>query len=207
MRKRRLIAVGALALAGMLSVAHGAWIPAKAKLAQVLLEDAWQKTQLTQRPTKPWPWADTWPVAKLTAPTHQKSFVVLEGATGEAMAFGPGRVTNGTHPKSLNTVLAAHRDTHFSFLKDLKRGDALTLQSTTGESYEYTVSDLAVVHETQTEVLLPTEQATLTLITCYPFDALNPGGPLRYVVRAAGSAEESAASIVAEPRSSRRKRG
>jgi sortase A len=101
------------------------------------------------------------------------------------MAFGPGRVTNGTHPKSLNTVLAAHRDTHFSFLKDLKRGDALTLQSTTGESYEYTVSDLAVVHETQTEVLLPTEQATLTLITCYPFDALNPGGPLRYVVRAA----------------------
>jgi len=43
MRKRRLIAVGALALAGMLSVAHGAWIPAKAKLAQVLLEDAWQK--------------------------------------------------------------------------------------------------------------------------------------------------------------------
>jgi sortase A len=186
MRKKRLIAAGGLALAGMLSVAHGAWIPAKAKLAQILLEDAWQKTQLTQRPTKPWPWADTWPVGRLSAPAQNQSLIVLAGASGEALAFGPGHLSQSATPGSEgNSVIAGHRDTHFAFLKHLKSGDRLQLEAQDGKIHEYQVTDLRVVLETETEVLLPTEQAMLTLITCYPFDALKPGGPLRYVVRAA----------------------
>ena len=100
MVRARSIIAGGVALAGMLSVAHGAWIPAKAKFAQVLLEDAWQKTLITQQPIKPWPWADTWPVGRLSAPAQNQSLIVLAGASGEALAFGPGHLSRSATPGS-----------------------------------------------------------------------------------------------------------
>jgi len=181
------LVISALMLGGTLSLAHGAWIPAKARLAQVLLDHAWHETQDTRAPVKPWPWADTWPVARLSVPAHQKSMIVLAGANGAALAFGPGHLTTSAPPGvSDNSVIAGHRDTHFAFLKALKPGDALQLQAPDGVVHRYKVIDARVVHETDTRVLQPSQSAMLTLITCYPFDAVVPGGPLRYVVRARG---------------------
>ena len=182
-----MIIIGALVLGGTLSLAHGAWIPTKARLAQVLLDHAWHETQKTQAPVKPWPWADTWPVARLSVPAHKKSMVVLAGANGAALAFGPGHLMASAPPGALdNSVIAGHRDTHFAFLKTLKPDDALQLQALDGVVHYYQVIDAQVVHETDTRVLQPSQSAMLTLITCYPFDAVVPGGPLRYVVRARG---------------------
>ena len=179
--------IGALVLGGTLSLAHGAWIPAKARLAQVLLDHAWHETQTTRAPVRPWPWADTWPVARLIAPTHKKSMVVLAGVNGAALAFGPGHLTTSAPPGvSDNSVIAGHRDTHFAFLGSLKPGDVLQLQARDGVLHDYRVTQTRVVHETDTRVLQPSQSAMLTLITCYPFDAVVPGGPLRYVVRARG---------------------
>jgi sortase A len=81
-------------------------------------------------------------------------------------------------------VIAGHRDTHFADLKAVKVGQLLTYQSSDGSVQSFEVIDTRIVHETQTGVLEPTTEPTLTLITCYPFDAIAPGGPLRYVVRA-----------------------
>ena len=66
----RPVITGALALAGVLSIAQGAWIPVKAALAQVLLDNAWRETLYSGQPLKPWPWADTWPVARLSVPAQ-----------------------------------------------------------------------------------------------------------------------------------------
>ena len=113
--------------------------------------------------------------------------VVLAGANGAALAFGPGHLTTSAPPGvSDNSVIAGHRDTHFAFLKALQPGDALQLQALDGVVHHYTVTDTQVVHETDTRVLQRSQSAMLTLITCYPFDAVVPGGPLRYVVRARG---------------------
>ena len=181
------VVISALMLGGMLSLAHGAWIPAKARLAQVLLDHAWHETLRSGDSAKPWPWADFWPVARLTAPSHKTSMIVLAGANGAALAFGPGHLTTSAPPGvSDNSVIAGHRDTHFAFLKALKPGDALQLQVPDGVVHRYKVIDARVVHETDTRVLQPSQSAMLTLITCYPFDAVVPGGPLRYVVRARG---------------------
>ena len=49
-----------LALIGMFLLGQGAWIHAKALLAQVLLERAFTQTIATGHPTKPWSWADIW---------------------------------------------------------------------------------------------------------------------------------------------------
>src|SRR6476469_6161733 len=54
-----------LALAGLVLFSQGAYIHAKALLAQVLLQRAFTETIATGRDTKPWSWADTWPVARI----------------------------------------------------------------------------------------------------------------------------------------------
>jgi sortase A len=90
-----------------------------------------------------------------------------------------------------NAVVAGHRDTHFAFLRDLEKGDLLVVGTPDGREHRYRVESLGIVHENQTEVLGPSGDGTLTLVTCYPFDALVPGGPLRYVVKARVESSET----------------
>src|SRR5436189_260542 len=79
-----------LALAGLTLFAQGTYIHAKAWLAQVLLERAFAQTIATGRDSKPWSWADTWPVARIEVRRIGASAIVLSGSSGQALAFGPG---------------------------------------------------------------------------------------------------------------------
>ena len=176
-RRRRL--AGLLGLVGLVLILQGLWIPAKAQLAQVLLEVAWVRTAEGET-ARPWPWADTWPVARLRAPAYGIDHVVLEGASGSVLAFAPGRDAS---PEPGHTVLGGHRDTHFKFLKDMRVGDALEWVSKEGEVSEFRMTWAVIVDHRDTGVLESDGEA-LTLVTCRPFDAVVPGGPLRYVVRA-----------------------
>jgi sortase A len=170
-------------IAGAGLLAHGWYLPAKASLAQVLLRRAWAATG--SQPVRPWPWADTWPVARLLVPRLGVDQIVLAGTEGAALAFAPGHVDSGAAPGDAgNIAIAGHRDTVFSYLGDLRIGDLLWLECADGTRRSYTVDQTAVVHERETSVLDPTAMPTLTLVTCYPLDARRPGGPLRYVVRA-----------------------
>ena len=180
--------VAGLLVVGVGCALQGGWIHAKAVLAQVLLEAAWGRTLAGEVNAKPWPWADTWPVARLTAPAHGQDLIVLSGASGRTLAFGPAHVTATPRPgHDGNVALAGHRDTHFAFLRDLEVGQEIWLDSPRTGRRRYRVENMAVVHERNTDVLLPTGGDELTLITCYPFDAVVSGGPLRYVVQARGA--------------------
>ena len=182
---RSLLAAGLL-LAGSAALAQGGWIHLKAALAQVLLEQAWARTVAGETAVRPWPWADTWPVARLGAPDHGQEVIVLAGASGRTLAFGPAHIGSTTAPGGAGNIgLAGHRDTHFAFLRDLEIGDPLWLDSPEGRRH-YRVARTGVVHQDETDVLLPEGGSELTLVTCFPFDAIVPGGPLRYVVRARG---------------------
>lgn len=180
-RAARLLFVLGLALG-----AQAAYIPAKAVLAQALLERAWRRAERGEVRVRPWPWADTWPVARLEAPTRGVKLIVLAGATGSSLAFGPGHLSGSARPGTAgNVVLAGHRDTHFRFLQDLGPGEPLVLTSPDGSRRIFRVQDTAVRDRAETDLIRPTREPTLTLVTCWPFDALVPGGPLRYLVRAA----------------------
>lgn len=186
MSRRRWVAL-VLALAGLGVAARAAWIPAKAGLAQVLLHHAWERARAGEARPAPWPWADTWPVARLTAPARGRTVYVLAGASGRTLAFGPGHVAGTARPGTVgNSALAGHRDTHFAFLKELEPGEELVLETADGGVFRYQVSDALVVHESETWVLEPVPDRVLTLVTCHPFDAVIPGGAMRYVVRAVG---------------------
>ncbi len=175
----------ALLIAGCLSMASGAWIHAKAWLAQVLLEGAWTATLAGAGSVRPWPWADTWPVARLESEAHDVRLLVLAGSTGRTLAFGPGHQDGSAVPGAPGTVIiGGHRDTHFRFLRDLAPGDRLRLQSASGAWSEYRVVGATVADIRHHRLALDPGNPMLTLVTCYPFDALRPGGPLRYVVEA-----------------------
>jgi len=157
---------------------------AKAELAQVLIPHAWEKTLATGQNHKPWPWADTWPVAKLKGPSGDVQYV-LAHASGQSLAFGPSLLPLSVAPQSTGTVaLAAHRDTHFAYLEDTQHGDRFTLQRADGSQTEYHVVRTEVVDSSNNQLYFQEQYSELKLVTCYPFNALASGGPLRYVVTA-----------------------
>lgn len=180
-------ALGLTALGGW-QASQGLYMNAKATLAQHLLEDAWATTKQTGHAVKAWQWADTWPVARVTAPRVNGDAIVLAGASGEALAFGPGHMSNTARPGTNGmAVIAAHRDTHFEFLKDVEIGDALQLEAMDGSRHTYIVDALKVV-EANASGINPNEPGKrLALVTCFPFEATEQG-TLRYVVFA--TAEE-----------------
>ena len=170
---------------GFWQLGEGAYIPAKAWLAQELMQRAWERAAAGSERPAPWPWADTWPVARLRALGGDIDLIVLAGGSGRTLAFGPGHMSASALPGERgNTVIAGHRDTHFNFLQRLAVGEPLAIEMADGESHLYQVVHIDVVDARRGGLLLDTEESVLSLVTCYPFDALEPGGPMRYVVTA-----------------------
>jgi len=177
--------VAALLALGFWQLGQGAYIPAKAWLAQELMQRAWLRVSSGEDRATPWPWADTWPVARLTAKSHGVDLIVLAGGSGRTLAFGPGHLGASAMPgETGNMVIAGHRDTHFAFLRAVVPGDRIQIESFSGATTVYEVTGLDVVDSRKGSLVLDTDAAMLTLVTCYPFDAIEPGGPLRYVVTA-----------------------
>jgi sortase A len=177
--------VALLSVIGLWELGHGAWIHAKARLAQLLLQRAWERTLRGEAAAKPWPWADTWPVARLRVPAHGVDLIVLSGVSGRTLAFGPGHAPDSALPGAPGTeIVTAHRDTHFRFLERVRRGDEVFVEAPGGPIVRFLVQELSVVDSRSAVIHRNPRTAALVLMTCYPFDALVAGGPLRYVVTA-----------------------
>ena len=172
-----------LLLVGIQQLGGAAIITAKARLAPVLIEVAWMETlHLKGVAVKPWPWADTWPVGRLQVAALDVDLFILEGDSGNSLAFGPGRALPSAALGSGGTaVVGGHRDTHFAFLRQLRKGHRLQLQLPSGETRDYQVDELRIVDASRESLSVDEASNALLLVTCYPFDALQPGGPLRYV--------------------------
>ncbi len=174
-----------LLLSGIGLLGQGAYIQLKAQLAQWLINDAWRQQLATGSWHKPWSWADTHPVAKLNLPGSNKPLLVLSGANGRNLAFGPTLQQSTSAPgEPGNVVIFGHNDTHFANLDQLERGQQLLLQDAQGNELRYRVSGLYVVNQYDTIWAQQSDESLLTLITCYPFSSASWGGELRYVVRA-----------------------
>ena len=182
---RAAIAVAALsALVGVALMAKGTAIYAKAVVAQILLERAFDRSLAAGQPVKAWSWADTWPVARLEVPRIGASAIVLKGGSGEALAFGPGHLDGTPAPgEAGSSVIAAHRDTQFSFLGDVRPGDQIRVTRRDGVILWFRIADAQVVRWDASGIDPHAEGHWLVLSTCWPLDAVT-AGDLRYVVRA-----------------------
>jgi sortase A len=173
-----------LAVAGTLLFGDGITIHAKALLAQVLLDRAFDESIATGKPVKPWAWADTWPVARIEVRRLNALAIVLHGSSGQALAFGPGHLeTTPDAGERGVAVYSAHRDTHFRFLKDVAIGDEIRVTRGDGKTFNYRASEASVVRFDASGIDPAGDGHALVLSTCWPFDSVT-AGPLRYVLRA-----------------------
>lgn len=180
-----MIAATILGVIGAACITQAGWIHLKAYLAQLLISAAWERAQTGEQDSRPWPWADTQPVARLFLGSDEQALIVLAGSSGRNLAFGPAHDPASVWPGERgNSVISGHRDTHFSVLRRLRQGDRLRVELPTGRTSWFVVTDLRVVDSRTTRIALDSDVPRLTLVTCYPFDAIEPGGPLRFVVTA-----------------------
>ena len=177
-----------LFVAALTFIFDGFYMKAKAKYAQYLIADAWSNYMNTGTISKPWPWADTYPIAKLEM--YQQTQYVLSGASGRNLAFGPAHMLQTSAIGSPgNAAIAGHRDTHFEALKQAKKGDLIYVTSrnalSEAKKYAYRVVSIDIVDQHNLDVLEgDLNNTTITLVTCYPFDSIKPNPELRYVVKA-----------------------
>ncbi len=173
---------GLLASVGLLLSLQALWMPAKAELGQFLLAHNWQRVLQGEPASSPWPGADMQVVARLEVPAMGIDQLIVNGQQGAQLAWAPGMVSAAI-PGLSDTVISAHRDSHFGFLKELSKGDLIRLQTSTGE-FQYRISTMQIVDSSSQQLQLDVAGRRLVLTTCYPFDALQTGSPLRYMVTA-----------------------
>ena len=198
------IFVAFVLFSGASLTARAMYLHAKAELASVLICRAWNKTVADGQPHRPWPSADTHPVARLRITRLGYDEIVLEGATPRTLAFGPARLFSGASlGEPGNVELAGHRTSWFRPLEDLEARDEIQVQWFDSRKHElrertYTVDDILIVTPEEVPSLIPPPGDALTLITCYPFGR-SPGSPQRFVVLAspAGPSRSGKTSRVA----------
>lgn len=186
---RAVRALGAVILiAGACLCGRALYMHAKAELAGILIRRAWNESIQLGKAHKPWPWADTHPIARLQIPRLGYDEIVLEGATARTLAFGPARLMSGAGMgEAGNLVFAGHRTSWFRRLEGIAAGDEIHVEWFDGRGglheRTYTVSAIRVMEPGDVPWLAPTADDVLTLITCYPFGN-GPTSPQRFIVRA-----------------------
>jgi sortase A len=135
-------------------------------------------------------------IGRIEIPRLNLSTIVLQGDSDQVLRKGVGHIPSTALPGgSGNVAVAGHRDTFFRALKDIRQDDNITLTTTTG-TYHYRVDSVQIVRPNDIQVLAPSAQASLTLVTCYPFYFVG-SAPKRYVVHA----QQIESSQVVEQRS------
>lgn len=174
-----------LVMGGSLLCLHASWLPAKAWLSEKLIHYSWQQSINLQQKIKPWPWADTYPIAKLSFERLNKRVVVLNGGDPTTLAFSAGAIAPFNQvlsPKPF--VVAGHKDSHFSFLKEVIMKDIISLADKHGSSQLYQVEAIDIVDASTGELPIMAEGSGLVLITCYPFNNISSQSNERYVITA-----------------------
>ena len=171
----------ALCVAGIAVTAQAAAIPARAIAAQALLERVFAQSQDAGQPLRTSAISDARPVARIGVARLGVSEIVVSGRSKRALQQAPGMVKNSLGNSGGGvTVIAAHRDTHFAFIKDLREGDEVTLQDIAGRTLRYRVTGFETVRWDAFSVPADPARPLLALATCYPFDG-PLGSPLRRV--------------------------
>jgi LPXTG-site transpeptidase (sortase) family protein len=132
-------------------------------------------------------------LGRLDAPSVKMSASLLEGSDDGTLSRGAGHIEDTPFPGQAGNIgIAGHRDTVFRPLRYIKVGDPLNL-TTADRTYRYRISKTLIVGPDDVYVLNPTEQPTLTLVTCYPFEFIGHA-PKRFIIQATLIGDEGRAT-------------
>lgn len=144
--------------------------------------DAFQPERAGLRESRP-PVAEGSLVGRIEIPRVGVSTIVLEGVDNKTLRRGAGHIPETSLPGDGGNVgIAAHRDSFFRALKDIRKNDIIRLETLQG-TFSYRVEWTQIVQPEDTQVLAETGVPALTLVTCYPFYYVG-SAPKRFIVRA-----------------------
>ncbi len=127
--------------------------------------------------------ADPGLLGRIAIPRLEVHAMVREGVDDHTLRRSVGHVPGTAEPGADGNVgLAGHRDSFFRKLKDIRKDDKIVIE-TLDSKFEYTVDSTKIVGPNDVEVLAPTPDRALTLVTCYPFYYVG-NAPRRFIVRA-----------------------
>jgi sortase A len=122
-------------------------------------------------------------LGRIEVPRIGLSAMIMEGTTGRTLRLAVGHIPGTPMPgQTGNVAIAGHRDTFFRPLRNIQQGDRITLTTLNGANI-YLVDSTRVVAPEEMQVLDNSEDAVLTLVTCYPFYFVG-ASPKRFIVRA-----------------------
>jgi len=149
--------------------------------SQKNLEAEWQRQAATAIAPGKAPVSPDQLLTRLEIPKIQMDAIVVEGASRRELSEGPGHMKQTAQPgETGNAVITAHRDTFFRHIYELNRGDQIKVRRS-GRLFTYEVTGKRIVMPEDVSVIKPTDNAQLTLITCYPTYYIGPA-PKRLVV-------------------------
>ena len=122
------------------------------------------------------------PLAILSIARLDLKVPVYNGTDEINLNRGAGRIKGTARIDSPgNLGIAGHRDGFFRVLKDIEIGDSIDMLTYQGNK-EFAVSSITIVDPADVSVLAPTDDSTITLVTCYPFYYVGHA-PKRYIVK------------------------
>lgn len=121
-------------------------------------------------------------MGRIEIPRLGVSAIVLEGVDNKTLRRGVGHIPETSLPGIGNVGLAAHRDSFFRGLKDIRKNDIIQLRTLAG-TFRYRVEETQIVLPEDTQVLADNGVSELTLVTCYPFYYVG-SAPKRFIVHA-----------------------
>ncbi|MEM7017543.1 MAG: sortase [Pseudomonadota bacterium] len=164
------------------------------QLQSWLLETAWSRTISGERKVEPWPWADTWPVARLWMPEREARYVVLAGANQETLSVGIGHSIHSAYPGDIgNAILSVPAMPQFEPMLMLKNGQRLVLELPYKGRWHYEIQAMYRVDKTDTRLLLPSLERRLTLVV-----AQNELTDERHII-VANAVRQTANDVISEP--------
>ena len=126
---------------------------------------------------------DTSRVGKIEISAIGVTAMIMEGTDDVTLRRAVGHIPGTALPgQKGNVAIVGHRDTFFRAQRHIHKNTEITLTTLKG-SYRYRVDSTEVVDPQDTEALDESDDATLTLITCYPFYFVG-SAPRRFIVRA-----------------------
>lgn len=123
-------------------------------------------------------------IGSLLIPSLSQDFPIIQGTGVEELKKGVGHFKQSVLPgQEDNCVLSGHRNTVFSELGDLIIGDNLIVKTIAG-TFTYKVDGTRIVDKDDKTVIVPTDDAMLTLTTCYPINGRDLAPQERYILTA-----------------------
>lgn len=122
-------------------------------------------------------------IGRIVIPRLNVRVMIREGDDESTLRNAVGHIPSTAMPGQFgNVALAAHRDTFFRPLRNIRKNDRIIVSTLNG-SYEYLVETTEIVSPSDVSVLEASAPHELTLVTCYPFYYIG-SAPRRFVVHA-----------------------